>query len=160
MESTAALVRGQWAEKLDRIQIKGASDKDLEIFYTAVVHGLTYPSEQHEENHYYSAYDNKVHEGSESYTGYSIWVSTNSMCCHDDHVLMGILSPQDTYRAAWAWTILFAPERLPGMVTSMLNDFKEVYTKLHFLLYLYVLYKGGWLPMWKNIVETNIMVSP
>ncbi len=74
LEATAAFVRGQWAEKLDRIQIKGASNKNLEIFYTAVVHALTYPSEQHEEGRYYSAYDNKIHEGSESYTAYSIWV--------------------------------------------------------------------------------------
>ncbi|KXN85965.1 hypothetical protein AN958_10673 [Leucoagaricus sp. SymC.cos] len=73
LEATAAQVRGQWAEKLDRIQIKGASDEDLEIFYTAVVHGLQYPYEQFEENCYYSAYDNQVHEGA-SYTGYSIWV--------------------------------------------------------------------------------------
>jgi hypothetical protein len=73
LEATAAKVRGEWAEKLDRIQIKGASDEDLEVFYTAMVHGLTYPSEQFEENRYYSAYDNQVHEGS-SYTGYSIWV--------------------------------------------------------------------------------------
>jgi putative alpha-1,2-mannosidase len=29
------------------------------------------------------------------------------------------------------------------MITSMLQDFKE----------------GGWLPMWKNLVETNIMVG-
>ncbi|KXN88545.1 hypothetical protein AN958_07181 [Leucoagaricus sp. SymC.cos] len=122
LEATAAKVRGEWAEKLDRIQIKGATDEDLEVFYTAVVHALQYPNEQYEENRYYSAYDNQIHEGSESYTGYSIW---------------------DTYRAAWAWTILFAPERVPGMVTSMLNDFRE----------------GGWLPMWKNIAETNIMVG-
>ncbi len=74
LEATAASVRRQWAEKLDRIQIKGASEENLEIFYTAVVHGLTYPSEAHEGNQYYSAFDNKVHEGSESYTGYSIWV--------------------------------------------------------------------------------------
>lgn len=121
LEATAKDVRSEWAEKLDRIQIKGATDESLEIFYTGVVHALQYPNEQHEENRYYSGYDNRVHEG-QSYTGYSIW---------------------DTYRATWAWTILFAPERIPGMVTSMLNDFKE----------------GGWLPMWKNIVETNIMVG-
>lgn len=29
------------------------------------------------------------------------------------------------------------------MITSMLQDYKE----------------GGWLPMWKNLVETNIMVG-
>ncbi|KAJ3492674.1 hypothetical protein NLJ89_g11184 [Agrocybe chaxingu] len=86
---------------------------------------VQYPSEQHEQGRYYSGYDNTVHElpaGGESYTGYSIW---------------------DTYRAQWAWQILFVPDRIPGMVQSMLADYKE----------------GGWLPMWKNVVETNIMVG-
>lgn len=82
---------------------------------------LQYPYEQDEGGKYYSGYDNTVHEGV-SYTGYSIW---------------------DTFRAEWAWQILLAPERIPGMVESMLQDYKE----------------GGWLPMWKNIVETNIMVA-
>ncbi|KZT02130.1 glycoside hydrolase family 92 protein, partial [Laetiporus sulphureus 93-53] len=66
-------------------------------------------------------YTDSVHEGG-SYTGYSIW---------------------DTYRAEWAWQILLAPERIPGMVRSMLQDYQQ----------------SGWLPMWKNIVETNIMVG-
>ncbi|KAG6846159.1 hypothetical protein H0H93_015680, partial [Arthromyces matolae] len=55
----------------------------------------------------------------------------------------GVTTPATMARAEWAFLILFAPERLPGMVTSMLNDFSE----------------GGRLPMWKNIVETNIMVG-
>ncbi|KAK7043804.1 hypothetical protein VNI00_008416 [Paramarasmius palmivorus] len=50
---------------------------------------------------------------------------------------------QDTYRAAWALQLLFAPERIPGMIRSMLHDFEE----------------AGRLPMWKNIAETNIMVG-
>ena len=33
---------------------------------------------------------------------------------------------QDTYRAAWGWLILMAPERVPGMIQSMLQDYKEV----------------------------------
>jgi putative alpha-1,2-mannosidase len=77
LEATAERVRGAWAEKLDRIEIKGASDGDLEIFYTAVAHALQYPNEQFEENRYYSGYDNQVHEGV-SYTGYSIWVRGTS----------------------------------------------------------------------------------
>jgi putative alpha-1,2-mannosidase len=39
--------------------------------------------------------------------------------------------------------ILTAPERVGGMVSSMLGDYRE----------------GGWLPMWKNLVESNIMVG-
>ncbi|TFK34481.1 glycoside hydrolase family 92 protein [Crucibulum laeve] len=128
LEHTSRRVRAQWTEKLNRITIEGATEVQKEIFMTGVVHALQYPSEQHEilrgEHggvYYYSGYDDTVHEGV-SYTGYSIW---------------------DTYRAQSAWLILFAPERVPGMIASMLADYKE----------------GGWLPMWKNIVETNIMVG-
>ncbi|CDO69453.1 Glycoside Hydrolase Family 92 protein [Trametes cinnabarina] len=121
IEETAEKTRAAWAEKLDRIKVEGASHEDAEVFYTGIFHTLQYPYEQDEDGHYYSGYDDAVHAGS-SYTGYSIW---------------------DTFRAEWAWQILLAPERISGMVQSMLQDYKE----------------GGWLPMWKNIVETNIMVG-
>jgi putative alpha-1,2-mannosidase len=64
-----------------------------------------------------------VHEG-ESYTGYSIWVSI----VYTLSVYTSIDTPQDTYRAEWAWLILFAPERVPSMITSMLQDYKEART--------------------------------
>ncbi|KAF8972048.1 glycoside hydrolase family 92 protein [Flammula alnicola] len=124
-ENTAYRVRKSWTDVLNRIDLQVYADSHQQTFWTAVVHTLQFPSEQHEQNLYYSAYDNSVHqlgEGGESYTGYSIW---------------------DTFRAEWAWQILFMPDRIPGMVQSMLADYKE----------------GGWLPMWKNIVETNIMVA-
>lgn len=72
--------------------------------------------------YYYSGFDNQVHEGEFAYTGYSIW---------------------DTFRAEWAFLNLFAPERINGMITSMLQTYKE----------------GGRLPIWQNIVETNIMIG-
>ncbi|KAF5371481.1 hypothetical protein D9615_009625 [Tricholomella constricta] len=127
LENTAHKTRTAWTEKLDRFALEGATEVQKEVFWTGVAHALqvsVYPSEQHEQDAYYSGYDGKVHRGRgiESYTGYSIW---------------------DTYRAQWAFLILFAPERLPGMITSMLADYEQ----------------GGWLPMWKNIVETNIMVG-
>lgn len=108
MEHTVAGVRSQWKEKLDRFQIEGATDVQKEIFYTAVARTLQYPSEQHEYGRYWSGYEGRVLElkdGEESYTGYSIW---------------------DTFRAAWAWQILFAPERVPGFIHSMLEDYKQV----------------------------------
>ena len=95
---------------------------------------MQYPSEQDEDGKYYSGYDNQVHEGN-SYTSYSVWV--RRFCW----VLRASLtSIQDTFRAEWAWQILLAPERIPGMVQSMLQDYKE----------------GGWLPMWKNIVGASL----
>ncbi|KAK0490260.1 glycoside hydrolase family 92 protein [Armillaria novae-zelandiae] len=94
-------------------KVEGGKAEDRRVLMTSVFHALQYPYEQHEYG--------KVHDG-ESYNGYSIW---------------------DTYRAEWGFLLLFAPERIPGMIQSMLQDYKE----------------GGWLPMWKNIVETNIMIA-
>jgi putative alpha-1,2-mannosidase len=94
LEETAQKTRTEWAEKLDRVQISGATTEEKQIFYTAFFHTLQvgkphplrkaylvscsqnhpqYPYEQDEAGKYYSGYDNAVHEGS-SYTGYSIWV--------------------------------------------------------------------------------------
>lgn len=113
LEHTAAGVRKQWAEKLNRVNIEGATEAEKEIFYTALARTLQFPSEQHEHGQYWSGYDGVVHkleEGQESYTGYSIW---------------------DTFRAAWAWQILFTPERIPGFINSMLADYKQVCVWLH-----------------------------
>jgi putative alpha-1,2-mannosidase len=108
LEHTAAGVRQQWKDKLDLFRIEGATDVQKEIFYTAVAHTLQYPSEQHEYKKYWSGYLNDVVplvNGESSYTGYSIW---------------------DTFRAAWAWQILFTPERVPGFIQSMLSDYQQV----------------------------------
>ena len=40
LEDTATRTRTEWTEKLDRIQVKGATDVQKTIFYTAVFHTL------------------------------------------------------------------------------------------------------------------------
>ncbi|KAK7455738.1 hypothetical protein VKT23_010770 [Stygiomarasmius scandens] len=129
--ATKAKTEAEWAEKVGRFDIvtgEGSDAQDVKtVFLTGVFHAMQYPYEIHEPlvgsavPHYYSAYDNSIHVG-DSYSGYSIW---------------------DTYRAEWALQLLLAPDRIPGMIRSMLQDSDE----------------GGWLPMWKNIIETNIMVG-
>ena len=53
---------------------------------------------------------------------------------------------QDTYRAAWAWLILFAPERVPGMVQSMIQDYEEVCrSRTNVIAYSITLSSEGWL---------------
>jgi predicted alpha-1,2-mannosidase len=120
-DRVAAQTKAAWSDKLDRVDIEGASPDQLATFYTSMFHALQYPSEMSEYGRYYSAYDDRVHRGT-SYTSYSLW---------------------DTFRAENAFLTLFAPERIDDMVTSMLQDYRE----------------GGWLPMWKNPTETNIMVG-
>lgn len=118
-----------WAEKLDLIQLTNATDDQLSIFYTSMYHALQYPNEMMEHNasgtFYYSGFDNAVHQGDHAYTGYSLW---------------------DTYRSEWAFINLFAPERVDGMIQSMLHGFVEGGVE-------------GRLPIWQNIVETNIMIG-
>ncbi|WP_439681154.1 GH92 family glycosyl hydrolase [Embleya sp. MST-111070] len=118
-DAVAARTKTAWADKLDRVRISGGAADKQANFYTGMYHALQYPSEMSEYGRYYSAYDDQVHEGV-SYTGYSLW---------------------DTFRAQNAILILFAPERVDDMITSMLQDYRQ----------------GGRLPLWKNITETNIM---
>lgn len=49
----------------------------------------------------------------------------------------------DTFRAQNALLILLAPERIDAMVASLLRSYEA----------------SGWLPIWENLVETNIMVG-
>lgn len=129
LAETSRATRAAWAAKVDRLSVRGATAHNLTVAYTGFAHTLVYPYEVSENTgtasapqwRYYSGYVDRVVDGI-SYSGYSIW---------------------DTFRAATAWQLLVAVERVPGMITSMLQDYTQ----------------GGWMPMWKNIVETNIMVG-
>ncbi|MBS1820918.1 MAG: GH92 family glycosyl hydrolase [Acidobacteria bacterium] len=110
-----------WNNKLDRVHIEGASTDQRKMVYTALYHALLYPRVFSEYGRYYSAFDDKIHSG-ESYTAYSIW---------------------DTFRAESSMIALMAPERVPGMITALLQNYKE----------------GGWMPKWPNPSYTNIMIG-
>jgi predicted alpha-1,2-mannosidase len=114
-------LRAKWSEKLSRIQVSGATDEEKTRLYTAVYHTLLYPRIFSEYGHYYGAFDDTIHAG-ESYTAYSIW---------------------DTFRAENSMLTLLAPERIDGMITALLQNFKE----------------GGWMPKWPNPSYTNIMIA-
>src|ERR1700744_3570556 len=101
-------LRSTWNEKLSRLQVDGATDNEKTRLYTALYHALLYPRVFSEYGHYYSAFDDRMHAG-ESYTAYSIW---------------------DTFRAENSLITLLAPERVDGMITALLQNFKE----------------GGWMP--------------
>jgi predicted alpha-1,2-mannosidase len=114
-------LRAVWNEKLSRLQLSGATDENRTLLYTAMYHALLYPRIFSEYGHYYSAFDDTIHAG-ESYTAYSIW---------------------DTFRAENSLLTLLAPERIDGMITALLQNFKE----------------GGWMPKWPNPSYTNIMIA-
>lgn len=111
----------KWQHSLERIRINGISEDQKAIFYTAMYHSLLFPREFSEYGKYYSAFDDKVHEGI-AYNDYSLW---------------------DTFRALHPLLLFIQPERVNDMITSLLQTYKE----------------GGWLPMWPNPAETNIMIG-
>ncbi|HKO20233.1 MAG TPA: GH92 family glycosyl hydrolase [Acidobacteriaceae bacterium] len=120
-EAVRRNLRAKWNDKLSRIEVKGATEEEKTRLYTALYHSLLYPRIFSEYGRYYSAFDDTVHSG-ESYTAYSIW---------------------DTFRAENSLLTLLAPERIDGMITALLQNYKE----------------GGWMPKWPNPSYTNIMIA-
>jgi predicted alpha-1,2-mannosidase len=92
-----------WNRKLDVLKVDGATDDQRKMVYTALYHALLYPRVFSEYGRYYSAFDDKVHDGT-SYTAYSIW---------------------DTFRAEFSLQTLVAPERIDGMIQALLQNYKE-----------------------------------
>ena len=101
-DRVCARARAEWERKLSVIDID-ADDDVKTIFYTGMYHALQFPREFGEYGRYYSAFDDRVHDG-DSYTSYSLW---------------------DTYRAEHAFLCLAAPERVDGMVNALLQMSRE-----------------------------------
>ncbi|KAI0391393.1 glycoside hydrolase family 92 protein [Xylariaceae sp. FL0594] len=135
-EDTVEQAKAAWLEKLGRVIIEGTNDTDAQhdqrtIWYTGLYHALQYPNDYSEPTSsqsgsprtFYNGYTDSIHTSNESYyQSWSIW---------------------DTYRAEHSLLTLFAPERVNGMMRSLLNIFDW----------------SGRLPMWANMVETNIMIA-
>lgn len=115
-----AATKALWEEMFLRVEIDAPDDVKT-IFYTGLYHTLLYPRQMDEDGRYYSAFDDKIHTGTR-YNCFSLW---------------------DTYRAEHPWLTLIAPERVDGMMQSLVDMYKE----------------GGWLPKWPNPSYTGIMVG-
>ena len=110
-----------WNETLGKIRIQGGSKDQRVNFYTAMYHSLLFPRIFSEYGRYYSAFDDRIHNGV-SYNDYSLW---------------------DTFRAEHPLLLLIQPERVPDMISSLLQMYEE----------------GGWMPMWPNPTYSNIMIG-
>lgn len=102
-DAVAADTRAAWEEKLAKIEPKGIDDDTKSVFYTAMYHCNLFPREFSEYGRYYSAFDDKVHEGV-SYNDYSLW---------------------DTFRAYHPLMTIIEPELTGEWITSLLQMYKE-----------------------------------
>ncbi|TLY90352.1 MAG: glycoside hydrolase family 92 protein, partial [Gammaproteobacteria bacterium] len=71
-DAVRAQLKSIWNEKLTMVSLEGASDDERRILYTGLYHALLYPKLFSEHGRYYSAFDDRVHDGV-SYTAYSLW---------------------------------------------------------------------------------------
>ena len=95
--------RDIWQEALCRIGIDGATKDQKAIFYTAMFHTMQFPREFSEYGRYYSAFDDKIHQGI-SYNDFSLW---------------------DTFRAAHPLYHFIQPERVNPMIQSLIQMYQE-----------------------------------
>lgn len=125
-----------WLEKLDRVQIEGVNATDAEhdprtIWYTGLFHALQYPSDFSEPT------SSDPNAPRTFYSGYTDSVHTANDSYYQSWSIW------DTFRAEHSLLTLFAPERVNSMMRSLVRIYKW----------------AGRLPMWANVVETNIMIG-
>lgn len=102
-DQIVSTTRVEWNKYLSRIQVDGDDHHARDIVYASMYHALLFPREFSEYGRYYSAFDDKIHEGV-SYNDYSLW---------------------DTYRAEHPLFLFIAPEHVPGMIQSLVHMYQE-----------------------------------
>lgn len=97
-----------WNQALGRIRVNGGTDKQKQVFYTALYHTLIHPSILNDANGEYPLMESggvgKVTDGQSRYTVFSLW---------------------DTYRNLHQLMTLVYPEKQIDMLRSMVDIYKE-----------------------------------
>lgn len=107
-DTVRAAAADRWESDLARIKVNGGTEKDKEVFYTALYHALIHPNILNDVNGEYPLMENDgtgiVPEGHNRYTVFSLW---------------------DTYRNVHQLMTLVYPERQLDMVRSMIDMYNE-----------------------------------
>lgn len=107
-DSVRKAAEASWESDLSRILVNGGTEKDKEVFYTALYHALIHPNILNDVNGEYPLMENdgvgKVPAGHNRYTVFSLW---------------------DTYRNVHQLMSLVYPEKQVDMVRSMIGMYEE-----------------------------------
>lgn len=78
----------KWDGELSKIRVRGGSENEKTVFYTAIYRALQRPYNFSEYGRYYSNYDGKVHDdnGHEFYCGDGLWDTFR--CLHPLHIIL------------------------------------------------------------------------
>ncbi len=97
-----------WESDLSRIRVSGGTERDKEVFYSALYHALIHPSILNDVNGEYPLMESdgvgRVEDGHNRYSVFSLW---------------------DTYRNLHQLMTLVYPEKQIDMVRSMIDIYKE-----------------------------------
>ena len=101
-DATAAAAGKAWNDELGKVRIETTDDTARKIFYTALYHAMIAPVSFCDVDGAYRGADGEVHAdpGHAAYTVFSLW---------------------DTYRAKMPLLTLTQPERMTGIVGTMLD---------------------------------------
>jgi len=103
--SVMAEANHKWNKQLQKIRVKGGTDDERTIFYTALYHTMTAPSLFCDVDGKYRGSDGEVHQGDHvNYTTFSLW---------------------DTYRAAHPLMTLIHPDMQEDIAATMINIWRE-----------------------------------
>ena len=105
-ESVRNRAREVWNQALGKIAVRGGSEDEKTIFYTALYRSLLGMADITEDGHYYSGFDKQVHasEGHDFYTDDSLW---------------------DTYRSLHPLELLLSPRRQLDIVRSYIRMYEQ-----------------------------------
>jgi predicted alpha-1,2-mannosidase len=96
-----------WETELSKIVVEGGTQKQREIFYTALYHTMVAPTLFDDVDGSYRGMDGQVHQlpaGAHNYSTFSLW---------------------DTYRAVHPLYTLVQPERVPSLVNCLIRMSQE-----------------------------------
>jgi predicted alpha-1,2-mannosidase len=107
--SVEAAAQGSWRTMLGKVQVRGGTAAQRTIFATALYHSLLEPTVFSDDNGRYMGFDGQVHRVTAGqraqYANYSGW---------------------DIYRSEIPLEAMLAPAVTSDVVTSMLNDYRQV----------------------------------
>ncbi len=105
-ENTVAMARKTWNEALGKIEVKGGTEDEKTIFYTALYHSLLNPNLYMDVDSQFRGTDLKVHKAADhtNYTVFSLW---------------------DTYRATHPLFTILEQERTNDFIKTFLAQYEK-----------------------------------
>lgn len=106
-EKTRLAAENEWTKELQKIEVKGKSEKDKTIFYTALYHAFLNPNIFNDADGRYLGMDMKIHqlpEGENHYTIFSLW---------------------DTFRATHPLFTIVQQERTNEFIRTFLRQYEQ-----------------------------------